>query len=281
MAKKLILTVDDFGHSESFNQAIKSAYLNGPVTDVSILAGGRCYDHAQTIAREHSIPVGVHVALVNEKPVSHPDSITTLLNNNGSLHQGYDTFAKKYFTNRIDASEIKTEIYNQISKIKNEGLRITHLNSHQHIHMLPGVRSILVDACRQFDIPAIRTSDELLFRRPSLLQLIPLIGLKTFAKLARRSFKASDLLTNDYFSGVLHRTSLSEVELDQFLEYLPNGTTELGLHLDAVSKNRREKFDSDWELKEIFKMVTSETFRRKIEQSDVELTSWGQITKIV
>jgi predicted glycoside hydrolase/deacetylase ChbG (UPF0249 family) len=59
---------------------------------------------------------------------------------------------------RIDFADVERELAAQIGAAQDAGLSIDHLNSHQHVHMFPGLREVVVDLAHRFDVPAIRVT---------------------------------------------------------------------------------------------------------------------------
>lgn len=56
----------------------------------------------------------------------------------------------------ISLEEIKQELDAQICKILDSEIKITHLDTHQHVHMLPGIRRVVGKLAKKYSIPAIR-----------------------------------------------------------------------------------------------------------------------------
>src|SRR5688500_305678 len=81
MACRLIINADDFGASESINEAIIHLHDAGIVTSTSLLAGGQAAEHAASLARaKPNLPVGLHLAVTHGWPVLPGDQIPHLVN---------------------------------------------------------------------------------------------------------------------------------------------------------------------------------------------------------
>jgi predicted glycoside hydrolase/deacetylase ChbG (UPF0249 family) len=63
-------------------------------------------------------------------------------------------------TGRLDPDDVSTELGAQIAKIKEGGVQISHLDSHKHLHQLPGVSRIVADLARKLGIERIRCTLE-------------------------------------------------------------------------------------------------------------------------
>lgn len=134
--KKLIVNADDFGRHELINSAIERAFINGICRSASIMAGGAAFEQAVKIANIHkNLGIGVHFTLVMGKSVLPHSEIPSLVDNDGNFCDDYIIFMKRYLTVKIAINEIRLELSAQIQKIINSGLKISHVDSHQHMHV--------------------------------------------------------------------------------------------------------------------------------------------------
>ncbi|HEY4713486.1 MAG TPA: ChbG/HpnK family deacetylase, partial [Aquirhabdus sp.] len=115
---KLIVHADDFGISEQVNDGILKAHLNGILTSTSIMATGAAFDHAVSISNSvPSLDVGIHLTLVEEKPLLEMRQISSLLDNNGRFYGHATIFTKKYLFGKIRIDEVVHELDAQIQKV--------------------------------------------------------------------------------------------------------------------------------------------------------------------
>ena len=105
--RKLIVNADDFGLSESVNEGIIEAHLNGIVTSASIMANGRAFNQAIKLCHDNpSLDIGVHLLLVEERPVLAPEKVPSLVSSEGRFHKTSKDFARKYLARRLNLDEI-------------------------------------------------------------------------------------------------------------------------------------------------------------------------------
>lgn len=236
----LIVHADDFGLSPAVNEGILRAHREGMLMSASLTACGAAFDEAIELARRTpSLDVGVHLTLVEEKPVLEPSRIPTLVDGEGRLHRHASVFFKKFLAGRIRLSEVRDELEAQMKKICGRGLRISHLDSHQHLHILPGIIRITAELGKAYGVPVIRLPRE---RLPLSTQ----IGNGSPARLAQmRALNFFSLLGKglierraDYFFGFLFGGELSKKNLRTILEALPtSGVCELMCHPGAHDPN--------------------------------------------
>jgi predicted glycoside hydrolase/deacetylase ChbG (UPF0249 family) len=139
--KQLIVTADDAGLDPGMTAGAIEAHRNGIVTACSLVANGRAFDDAVARLRDTlTLEVGVHLTLVEER------SLTT----GETMPRNW----MRYLVSR--RGDVEGELRLQIEKVLAAGLRVTHLNSHQHLHMLPSIRRIVTALATEYRIPYVR-----------------------------------------------------------------------------------------------------------------------------
>jgi predicted glycoside hydrolase/deacetylase ChbG (UPF0249 family) len=66
-------------------------------------------------------------------------SSVDLFSGDGWLPASFADFAWGYLGGKFGLREVRREMETQITRVLDAGVRPTHLDSHQHIHLLPGV----------------------------------------------------------------------------------------------------------------------------------------------
>ena len=228
----LIVHADDFGLSRKVNEGIVLAHREGILTSTSLTACGAAFEPAIELAETTpSLDIGVHLTLVEEKPVLDPARIPSLVGSDGRFHSHASGFFKKYLTGRIHLREIRDELEGQMKKIFTQGIKVSHLDSHQHLHVLPGILRITADLAKAYGVPAIRLPRERLPWRMQLQgspsRLLQMRVLNFFGWLGKGLIE----LRADSFFGFLAGGELNKKNLRQILEVLPpKGACELMCH---------------------------------------------------
>jgi predicted glycoside hydrolase/deacetylase ChbG (UPF0249 family) len=159
--KRLIVTADDVGLHPGMTRGALAAHDDGIVTAVSVSPNGRDFEPAVDLLRDRPrLDVGTHLTLVGERPLSDPGRIPSLVGADGRLHAGYPAFAARYALGRIRTADLETELRAQVERLLATGLRVVHLNSHQHLHLLPRVFEVVLKLAREHGIPAVRIPNE-------------------------------------------------------------------------------------------------------------------------
>jgi len=132
----LIINADDFGISREATAATISLMDRGRVTSATILANGRDFGAAVAAAKElPECSFGVHLNLTEGPPLTNAPGLSPLLDDDGHLHPSIFT---TQITRPLLAS-IEKEWIAQVEKIRAAGVPVSHLDSHQHVHTIPGL----------------------------------------------------------------------------------------------------------------------------------------------
>lgn len=144
--KRLIVTADDVGLHRGMTEGAIRGHREGIVTACSIVANGAAFDDA--VARLRDVPsleVGVHLALVQER------ALTT----GKAMPENYIRYLLS--RKRID---VESELRMQVERVLATGLRVTHFNGHQHLHLLPSVLPIVRKLAAEYGIGYIRAVND-------------------------------------------------------------------------------------------------------------------------
>ena len=142
--KQLIVNADDFGLHTLINQGIIKGHREGFITSTSIMPSATAYDEAVELALANpNLGIGIHLTLVGGvQPVLPKDKIASLVDAEGRFLPDYVAFAKRFYTGGVKSSELEAELHAQIEKALASNFNITHIDSHQHTHVLPGINEI-------------------------------------------------------------------------------------------------------------------------------------------
>lgn len=231
--KNIIVNADDFGRHELINRAVERAFNIGCLKSATLMAGGVAFDDAVNLAKRLSgLGVGIHFTLANGNPILPPKEIPSLVTEEGFFHGDYIKFLKRYLSGKISLAEVRSELAAQLEKILNAGLTLTHFDSHQHLHHVPGIIEIALDLATFAGIKSMRVANTKLFdgELDSLGKLIGRLGLGSLAKLAAHCAHKKNFSTPDNFAGIVAGEAVNETFLLKLIENLQDGTTEVMLH---------------------------------------------------
>ncbi len=232
MAEKvLIVNADDFGLHPAINDGIISSFEDGIVSDMSVVACGSAFEDAVSkLLLIGKRSVGVHLTLVGERPLSSPDDIPTIVDKeSGRFFAGYGSFLLRYFSGVIDVEDVRRELLLQIERVEDAGLEVTHLDTHQHLHLLPRIAEIVVSLALEHRVRYVRVplpeEDLPLNLRGVLFRLS-----RPFGRRLMRKLREANVCFADHFYGVVCGGKLDKGSLLSLLRSLPEGTSELMCH---------------------------------------------------
>lgn len=269
--KKLIVTADDFGLTEGVNEGIIDAYRKGIVTRTSIIANGRAFAHAVSLAKRHEgLKVGIHLTLTEEMPINRADKIKSLTARHGKFSRNYKVFLINYIYRKINLNEVYNELDSQIRKVLSAEIKINHIDSHQHLHMLPVLFKITIDLAEKYKIKKIR------FVRHNLMCIRSLkeAGLTLLAIINKRILFNSNMDFSDCFWGLRESGNLRELDILNFLDRIRAGTTEMICHpgypdKDYLYNYSHWTYHPDAELKALI----STNVMEKLKKMEIQLVS--------
>ena len=244
----IIINADDFGRHAEINRAVEEGLVHGCLRSATVMPGGAAFAGAVDIARRHEeLGLGVHFTLVDGHPILPPEEIPSLVGSEGDFLPDHTALLKRYLKGGVNLEEVRRELAAQLQKIEATGIPISHVDSHQHMHTLPGIIDIVLDLAARAGIRAVRTPRTPLFAGAfgGLGQLVGRLGLSTLARLAACKAHRRGLLTPDNFAGIVAGEAVSEGELLHLIAHLPQGTTEVMMH--PGMKNDVLQEDSGWQ----------------------------------
>jgi len=290
--KRLIINADDFGLSPGVNRGILEAFQKGVLTSTTMLVNLDHFAESVAIAKAHpELPVGIHLSLLWGRPVSPPESVPTLVSEDGTFPSDLTVLARRYYTGWLSLAEVRAEFAAQVRKLLAAGITPTHADSHKHIHCLPGIMRQIASVAREQGIERVRYPSErkLRSRMNGATQngaLAPHVSWRGRSKSAlirflarnhRSILAAAGLRTTDHFVGIAQAGAGDPDALRFVFEHLEEGVTELMCHAgytdEAANRYSRRPPQRDRELAALLDARTREALRR----CDVTLISYRDL----
>ena len=278
--KKIIVNADDFGRHELINRAVERAFKFGVLKSATLMAGGIAFDDAVNVAKKNSgLGVGIHFTLANGNPVLPPEEIPSLVTAEGIFHGDYVKFLKRYLSGKISLAEVRSELAAQLEKISRAGLALTHFDSHQHLHHVPGVIEIVLELAAAKKISAMRVANTKLFdgELDSLGKLFGRLGLGSLAKFAAYMAHKKNFATPEHFAGIVAGESVGENFLLKLIENLREGTTEVMLHPGTDNKILRGFCSWEHDFEEELSAVTSEKVLSLLAEKNISAINFSDL----
>ncbi len=161
------INADDYGLHEDINKGILEAIRNNLINSVSIACCTTSLSNQDLQAiidlkkENPTLDIGIHPMLTEGKALT---GITSLTNEKGEFPIYITGFIKNLILGKIKSADIFEELEAQIKFLLDKGMEITHIDSHQHVHLLPGVWQIYKALADKYKIKRLRSSYESLWK---------------------------------------------------------------------------------------------------------------------
>jgi hopanoid biosynthesis associated protein HpnK len=232
--KQLIVTADDFGAAREVNEAVEAAHCGGILSAASLMVGAPAAAEAIALARRlRSLRVGLHLVLLEGRPVSPAAAVACLVNSAGEFPSNPVTLGTLLVRSREARHQLAAEITAQFAAFSDTGLPLDHCNAHKHFHLHPVVGELIASIGPRFGLRAVRVPLEPAgtLRRVERLMLDPSAALTVpFATRLRRRLAAAGLLTPDFVFGLRWSGQMTRARLAALIQHLPEGVSEIYLH---------------------------------------------------
>jgi len=232
--KNLVVTADDFGASLEVNDAVLETHAHGILTAASLMMGAPFA--ANAVARAHAMPslrVGLHLVLVEGKPVLPAAQVPDLVDAQGSFRTDMARAGAAMFFFPSVRKQLAAEIAAQFEAFRATGLTLDHVNAHKHFHLHPSIAALILSIGRDFGLKAVRVPLE---PAATLARIEPYKGsgvaalTRPFAQSLRRRFARAGIATPDAVFGLAWSGAMTGPRLKGILDHLPAGLSEIYLH---------------------------------------------------
>jgi hopanoid biosynthesis associated protein HpnK len=281
---KIIFTGDDFGLALPVNEAIVEAHSHGVLTTASLMVGAAfCKDAVDRTKDVPSLKVGLHLTLVEGKPVLEPGKVPDLVDTEGVFSTRLVRSGFKFFFFPGIRKQLEAEIRAQFEAFCQTGLPLDHVNAHNHMHLHPTVLGLILKVGKDYGLKAVRVPNE----PPALSwkaagkslgsRMTAWTLLYPWMSLMKRMLRRADVRYNDFLFGMTDGGFMTIDLVTRLVRNLPRGVTEFCFH--PATRRCREIDDTMplYRHEEEFKALTSESLTRAVLASGAERVSFCEI----
>jgi len=272
-AKLLIVHADDLGAAHSINAASIKGLESGLVSSASIMIPCPWLPEIAAYARAHpQADLGLHLTLTSEwslirwGPILSKERVPSLLDSSGYLYP-----LESEAASHMDVKEAEAEIRAQIARAKALGIQPTHLDSHMGtLYQNKALFEVLLRVARENKLP-VRVSKEW-FTRASFMPAV---------------LESEDVVLDKTISI---EPSVSPENWAKFyadaIKGLEPGVTDMIVHLAYADDEMKgvtfahPDWGAEWRQRD-FDFVTSDAFRKLLQENDVKLITWREIGKLI
>lgn len=140
----LVITADDLGIDSARDDGIFALDDRGMVSRASLLVNGASTPRAARIVGARGLATGLHLNLTEGIPCAPLHQVRTLLSCKGPYLRGKFGFREALAAGAIDPGELLLEVRAQLAAYRAlRGAAPTHVDGHQHVHVIPRVASLI------------------------------------------------------------------------------------------------------------------------------------------
>ncbi|HYN41108.1 MAG TPA: ChbG/HpnK family deacetylase [Thermoanaerobaculia bacterium] len=280
---RLVLTADDAGLAAPLSLRIASLLASGRLSATSLLACAPAFDDAAEALRAAGVTeAGVHLCVVGGETPRSPLSAVPSLAPGGRFPHSWPVVAARIAAGRARIPEVEREWEAQLVAVKDAGFRVTHLDSHQHLHLLPKLLPVALALARRFDVPFVRAphaNDPAGIGAPigpaarARTQLLSLFGAA-----ARRRIAAALLPEPPRVLGLAEAGRMTISHWASLVPQLPDaGTFEVVLHPGADDPDARARYPWGYAWEDEARALESEDLAALFASHGVETVSFWRL----
>jgi predicted glycoside hydrolase/deacetylase ChbG (UPF0249 family) len=218
--------------------------------------------------------VGAHVVLVGEdRPVLTAREVPTLVDRSGRFPLTWTHVVRRSVAGRIDPDDLCAEIDAQLARLRAMGIAVTHIDTHQHLHLWPAIREPVLDAAARHSIRAVRV--------PSSGRRGPMgTGIRRLAARLRCAARDRDLRTAERSAGLDGAGSLTAPTLVTTIDRLSAtgaSSCELWAHPGVDADPDRSRYDWNYRWSEELEALCSTQVRRAVERGGFRLGTYAHL----
>lgn len=276
--RKLVVNADDLGLAESVNRGIAETIEMGVVTSASLMVNMPACDDAirrlrYVRALGKPVSVGLHFNIVMGPPLSE---CWSLVDERTGEFLPLHSLVWRCVARKVNLDHVRMELDAQLARaeqlLAKINMRVTHIDSHRHAHVLPGIFELVLRTAAEHGVSHVRHPYETnpLPRRPRAV---------VASKLLRTILYRQRPMDDVSFTGIAAMASPTfHRDIAQLLGELPPGITELMVHpgYDSAELAAVDDYRAARE-REVHALI-SPRLRERIQELGVELTHFGAVS---
>jgi hopanoid biosynthesis associated protein HpnK len=182
------------------------------------------------------LKVGLHLALVDAKPVLPASAVPDLVDERGRFRANMARSGAAMFFLPHVRRQMRAEVRAQFEAFRATGLKLDHVNAHKHFHLHPSILKAILDLAKEFGAPAVRAP----FEPRAILARIEATdphfsAFALAARVQRARLKRAGVAAPDQVFGLAWSGAMTQWRLQGLIAHLPDGVTEIYTHPATAS----------------------------------------------
>ncbi|MBN2612093.1 MAG: ChbG/HpnK family deacetylase [Bacteroidales bacterium] len=284
--KKVIITADDLGIDSNINKGIIESYKNGLLTSTALLMNVPETNEGIKLAKENpGLETGIHLSIVEGISLRGVHSTTTdnisYFDNKICLTRDWKHLLKKYFTGRLNFTELEEELDLQFCAFLEHFSTIPFVNGTQHMHLMPAVWKIVLKLAKKYDVKAVRLPGLGMPSRLWMNKRLPfLIPFQALGEMHKKDCRKTGIKYPGDVLGLQFSGHTDESKLIFLLENIHSETVEIVMHPGYESMKLRKDLPwaygvFDWDSER--RALQSEKVKNLIKEMNIELINFSKL----
>jgi chitin disaccharide deacetylase len=231
--QRVVFSADDFGLSESVNEAVERAFRDGALDSASLMVAGPAA--ADAVSRARRLPklrVGLHLVVIEGQAVLPVGEIPDLVDASGWFPSDQLRLGARYFFLPRVRRQLAAEIRAQFAAFAATRLTLDHANAHKHMHLHPTVGRLMLRIGAGFGLRRIRIPAE---PAAVLARCGTRVGwgdhaLYHWTRVLRRQARLAGMATDDHCFGLAWSGHMTTERVRRLLHELPDRSCEIYFH---------------------------------------------------
>jgi len=268
--KFLIINADDMGRTIEINQGIEHGYKRGVISSASLVANSFGFNHALKIIKNNpGLKIGVHLNLHEYEPIFKTKFLKKL-----SKLNHLKLYLRILIASSREINEIEKNFILQINKIQKCGIKISHLDGHNHMHVHPRLNNVMTKIIKMKKINRIRIPNEKILKSSTFKKKIKILILKLACTIFKN--KVKKIITTSHFHGLASGGCLNIKAFEKILKNdVRAGTNELMCHVGF--KNNDPPYNIGYKWKNELNTVTKYNKSNLLKKFNINIINFNQI----
>jgi chitin disaccharide deacetylase len=157
--QELIITGDDYGLCAAVNDAIEECLAAGTMGATCVMTNMPSCAQASGLRDKFPLSsIGLHWNLTQGEPLLSPAAVPTLVGEDGRFAC---SLRRRWWARQLNFAEMRAELVVQYERFRLLAGKPDFWNTHQNVHVFPGLFQFFVDLGKELNIPAMRSHERI------------------------------------------------------------------------------------------------------------------------
>lgn len=149
---RLIINADDFGMTQSVNEAIIDLMRKKRISSTSVMSNMPFAEEAKNLTSFSDISIGLHINFTQGRPITEASQVYSIVDNDGNF-LSKSSLLEKINHKKVIHDHIRKELFAQYEKLRQiVGDRISHFDSHQGSTRIQMVYQALLELSKENEL---------------------------------------------------------------------------------------------------------------------------------